>query len=129
MPKNVRRFEFLMYAALAVVIASFAWEWPVNPLFEYPLVIGVFLLWWSFIIFLIWQAARWRKNWARWVLFSLFILETAIMALSSVQTLAAGTNLQLSAHALEGLAYFFAFTGDARPWFRKGPIGVESVFE
>ena len=129
MPKNVRRFEFLMYAALAIVIAWFAWQWPVDSLLRFPVVVAVYLVWWSFVALLIWQAARRRKNWARWTLFALFILETVSMAFSSVQTEAAGVNLLLLAHALEGLAYYFVFTGDARPLFRKQLVGVESVFE
>ncbi len=135
MPKNVRRFEFLMYAALAVFLAWLAWlfwVFRVNPFPQFLPEIGVLLMWWSFEIFLIWQAAHRRRNWARWILFVLFILETAVLTFNTVQAYQADTKIQyvlLLVRALEGLAYFFAFTGDARAWFRKDSIDIESVFE
>ena len=125
MPKNVRRFEFLMYVALTVSFALLAWAFWEGPSPQILPGLSMLSVWWSFKVFLIWRAARRRKNWARWILFVMFILETAVLAFNSAQADAEIPDVLFLIRALEGLAYYFVFTGDARPWFRKGSIGIE----
>lgn len=119
MPNNVRRFEFLSYLACGIFITTL-------PFVETSLTLIIFLgnlAWCLFVIFLIWSAARRHRNWARWTLIILYLLElielpfwgkyydwTPLLIL-----------LRFSINAIEAAAIYLIFTGDSRPWFRSAP--------
>ena len=78
-PKNVARFEQLMYLSLAVGIFVAALRWNESVQQALPLGGSTFVLavlGGTLVIFvlLIWLVARRRKNWARWLMLVLFIL-------------------------------------------------------
>src|SRR5438132_1184650 len=117
-PKNVRRFEFLSYLAGLIFITTL-------PFVDVPITLAIFignLIWCAFIVFLIWSTARRRKNWARWLILSLFIFEA--IELSFVQRYydwsASLVLIRFTVTAIEALALYFVFTGDSNQWFRGG---------
>lgn len=127
MPKNVRRFEWLIYLAAAAVVILMPFQGFDLP----PSLIVIIAVWWSFIFTLVWLAARRRQNWARCLLFGIFVLETVAGRLLI-------PTQYYEARPIEGLvgflvvsmqaaAYYFVFTGDSRDWFRKKPRAAENT--
>jgi hypothetical protein len=125
-PKNVLRFEVLLYLSLLIDSLSAALldrtpadmsdaaEANVN-------LIAVVLV--AFFLFLVWLAARHRKNWARWVLVT--ALGLSILSLldsfgSGGMTLA--TALDVLSTGLTAAGIYFSFTGDAKGWFNSQSV-------
>jgi hypothetical protein len=121
--RNIRLFEWLMYISLAVQVvttasdfsklAEVAGGWPVVVLTEvFTLaVFGIFIF----------VAVYLRKKWALYVIAGFYgfrllryIPSFAYIALPLVQFLSAVQFV------LQGLALFYAFSGDARAHFAKG---------
>ena len=117
MPTHVRWFERLMYLAFVVVGGDFLVR---GQLSNSVLALAVAAQL-GVIALLIWLAARRRQNWARWLLFALFILETAAFA-SDAHGYIANPRIglvHLVVTLLEATAYWFVFTGNSRAWFGK----------
>lgn len=125
-PGNVLRFEVLLYLSLLIDSLSAAL------LDRAPTDIGeaaaanvnmvaVILL--AFFLFLVWLAARHRKNWARWVLVSALGLSTLSLldALSSGE-LTLATALDVLSTGLTAAGIYFSFTGDAKGWFNSQSV-------
>ena len=125
-PKNVLRFEVLLYLSLLIDSLSAALldrgsadmsdtaEANVN-------LVAVVLV--AFFLFLVWLAARHRKNWARWVLVA--ALGLSILSLldsfgSGGMTLA--TALDVLSTGLTAAGIYFSFTGDAKGWFNSQSV-------
>jgi hypothetical protein len=72
------------------------------------------------------MTAHRRKNWGRWLLFSLFAVETIFFVYKARSFLAYPVvgGIHLFVTALEASAYGFIFTGNSRDWFGKDPIDV-----
>jgi hypothetical protein len=91
------------------------------------------LVWWSFVVALIWLAARRQKNWARWLLLYLFMFETVTALWSSayLQTRAFYGLFRALITLMEASAYYFAFTGESAAWFarRLPPSATADLFE
>jgi hypothetical protein len=121
--RNIRLFEWLMYISLAVQVATTASDfeklaelaggWPVVVLTE------VFTLA-AFGVF-IFVAVYLRQKWALYVIAAFYafrllryIPSFAYIALPLVQFLSAVQFV------LQGLALYYAFSGDARAYFPKG---------
>jgi hypothetical protein len=121
--RNIRLFEWLMYLSLAVQVATTASDfeklaelaggWPVVVLTE-VLTLAVFGIF-------IFAAVYLRKKWALYVIAGFYgfrllryIPSFAYIALPLVQFLSAVQFV------LQGLALFYAFSGDARAHFAKG---------
>jgi len=130
-PSNVRRFAWLWFAAnLAAFPEIFLMPPPDPQLAELGLTrpvelmagagVSVLLLVLAlpFVWFVVWR----RKNWARWALFLGFAVS---LPFSVMDALGGGPHqffssaLVLASTALEALAFFFLFTGDAPPWFKR----------
>jgi hypothetical protein len=112
-PRRVRLFEGLMYAGYGIAIPTYFYFWPYNS----PVTILVFL-WWAFVLLLIWLAARRRRDWARKVLFLLYVLELFKFVILR-NTLPPDMSLAwIAVMTLEAFAYYFVFTGDGRQWFQ-----------
>ncbi|MBN9007427.1 MAG: hypothetical protein J0H40_18680 [Rhizobiales bacterium] len=125
-PGNVLRFEVLLYLWLLIDSLSMAL------LDRAPTDIGeaaaanvnmvaVILL--AFLLFLVWLAARHRKNWARWGLVSALGLSTLSLldALSSGE-LTLATALDVLSTGLAAAGIYFSFTGDAKGWFNSQSV-------
>ena len=124
MPRNVARFEQISYIAnaLGLVIASLD-DARLAAGMGWSFLLIVQLAVFAILILLIWLIARRRKNWARWVLLALFVfgLPGAWTNISSTFPAHAVVGvLMLVQAALQAIAIFFVFTGNARGWFSKG---------
>jgi hypothetical protein len=133
MPKNVRRFVWLWLGAWVVFVPAL-FDIPVPPatmpdgtVFQPPeaAVIGVFIVSAVLVLALflpfLWLAVWRRKNWARWILFLLYLISLPLtfvgpypylFRIPLVGALASASIL------IEALAFVFIFTGDAQPWYR-----------
>jgi hypothetical protein len=113
-PENVRKFEFLMYFAAAVAIGKYLL------LHENADLLFV-SFWTACVLALIWLTARRRQNWARWLLFILFLFECAekIFLTVALKIGFESASLYFLISPIEALAYFFVFTGDSVAWFKS----------
>jgi uncharacterized membrane protein (DUF2068 family) len=69
------------------------------------------------------QLAVWkRKNWARWLLFVVFVIFLPILFVNHAfrPDHLPMTAIGFASQLVEAAAFYFAFTGDARPWFQPG---------
>ena len=129
MPKNVQRFEWLLYSAIALGLLSLLR----NPSALAPILAlestNVFLFAYFIVAFasveilfvvFIWLTARRRKNWARWTLVLFFAAGIPFEIYQMANEKDHVTVVIVAAiSSMHGLAYFFIFSGDARPWFRQ----------
>jgi hypothetical protein len=115
MPKNVRLFEFLIYGGGVFTIVTLPFR---DIELTTPIIIAN-AIWWGFIVLLVWLTARRRKNWARWALFSLFLLEVTSLLVTMHYLQLTWQELFISVAVIltEGLAYYLVFTGDSHSWF------------
>jgi len=122
-PRNVLRFEVLLYLSLLLdtLSAAFFDRAPAdmgetaaaNVNMLAVVLVGFFLL-------LVWLAARHRKNWARWVL----VAALGLSALSLLDALGSGgltfaAAVDVLSTALTAAGIYFSFTGDAKDWFNS----------
>ena len=121
-PRNVLWFEVLLYATLLIdaLSAAFSDRTPKEELTSQtvtslPLLDAGFLLLFTFFVFL---AARYRKNWPRWVLLVALVL-SAVGLLQDIVTngVEIDNGIQVVSHALAALGLYYSFTGDAQGWF------------
>ena len=121
-PKNVLRFEVLLYSSLILDALSVAFQdrTPSADMTESTIAVatvlaaGLILL----LFYFVWLAARRRKNWPRWVL-----LATLVLSVISLFQIIDDSGLQLDSAievvscALTAAGLWCSFTGDARGWF------------
>jgi hypothetical protein len=122
MPRDVLRFEILLYVSLLLDCvsaalfgigadeASEASRAFVNVL-SAIIIVALFVM--------VWLAARQRKNWARWTLFGFFVL-TLVLYVASFGDVSFGVSSIIDVISLVASAFgfFFAFTASARQWFK-----------
>jgi hypothetical protein len=121
-PRNVLRFEVLMYISLMLDAISVALQdrtpTPENPdsaIMMLAILNGMVIVVLAFFVHL---AARGRKNWPRWVVLAVEALTGVSLWLflqDKGMTLDAGINVISSVLVTIGL--YYSFTGDARGWF------------
>ena len=122
LPRNVFRFEVLLYASLILDALSVAVQdrTPTAEVTERMIMTstllggGMILL----LLYFVRLAARQRKNWPRWVLGAVLVLSL----ISLVQAI--GDNglqldscIEVVSCALTAAGLYFSFTGDAQGWF------------
>jgi hypothetical protein len=121
-PKNVWWFEVLLYASLTLDALSVAFQdrSPTVTMTEQMINVATLMAAAMILLlfYLVWLAARRRKNWPRWVL----VAALALSLVSLVQVISE-SGLQLDSAidavscALTALGLYYAFTGDAKDWF------------
>ena len=144
---KVRLFEGLMYLSIATTFAASIYLWATIGAAPGPnqdelhfIVSALEIVSTATAIvmgFLVWLAARRRKNWARWVLlvvvfWGLIYLPRSILHHPEAYLKSFGNfkaagdeKIQIVWMVLQGayvvrvIALFLIFTGDARAWFRK----------
>ncbi len=137
MPKNVRRFGWLWCAYWVICAACIPLvRLPVPPalklgrLFEMGLVAGGFAIQLAVFLPFFWLAVLGRKNWAKWVLFVPFVASMPFIFVgpASIYHQSPGMNAigLLSALTL-GAGFYFLFTGDARPWFKRESFSRKAI--
>ncbi|HEX3652573.1 MAG TPA: hypothetical protein VHU18_07110 [Rhizomicrobium sp.] len=130
MPRNVRWFGWLWVASFLLAFPELllmpapdaeATTLGVTRSTEIKLGIGALLLLMA-ILFPFFRLAVWkRKNWARWVLFAIFVLSLPLLFVDHAFR---ADTLPLTIYGfvgtlMEAAAFYFLFTGDARAWFQS----------
>jgi cell division protein FtsW (lipid II flippase) len=121
-PKNVLRFELLLYSSLILDALSVAFQdrTPSADMTESTiaaatvLAAGLILL----LFYFVWLAARRRKNWPRWVLLATLVLSViSLFQIVDESGLQLDTAIEVVSCALTAAGLYCSFTGDARGWF------------
>ncbi len=119
-PRNVLRFEVLLYLSLLIDTLSAAFIARPSARVDRAaaasadtFVVMVFI----FFLLLVWLAARQRKNWARWAL----VVALALSVLSLLGSLNGGLTpafaIDFFSTGLAGAGLYFSFSDDAEDWF------------
>ena len=122
LPKNVLRFEVLLYLSLTLDALSVAFQ-DRTPSVEMTesmittatvMAAGLILL----LVYFVWLAAQRRKNWPRWALAAALVLSI----ISLVQIIADSgpqldSGIEIVSCILTSAGLYFSFTGDAQGWF------------
>jgi cell division protein FtsW (lipid II flippase) len=122
LPRNVLRFEVLLYASLMLDALSVAFadrtpgpEMPTQMIAVSTLLAG------GMILLLLWfvrLAARQRKNWPRWVLAAALVLSViSLVQVIGVKGVELDSGIEIVSCVLTALGLYFSFTGDAQGWF------------
>jgi hypothetical protein len=121
-PRNVLRFEVLLYLSLLIDTLSAAFiERPSAEIDETAavsvnmFVVVVLML----FLLLVWLAARQRKSWARWILLGALGLSVLSLFDSLHSGLTLASVVDLFSTALAGAGLYFSFTDDAKDWFNS----------
>jgi hypothetical protein len=123
-PRNVLRFEILLYLSLLIdtLSAAFVERTPAGegeaPMGGNMFVVAVFVL----FLLLVWLAARQRKNWARWILVGALGLSTLSLFDSLNRGLTLSSVIELFSTCLAAAGIYFSFTDDAKDWFNSQSI-------
>jgi peptidoglycan/LPS O-acetylase OafA/YrhL len=121
-PRNVRRFEALLYASLMLDALSVAVQdrTPTATMTEQMITTstllagGMILL----LVYFVWLAAQKRKNWPRWVLGAALAL--SVISLGQIigeRGLELDSAIEVVSCALTTVGLYVSFTGDAEGWF------------
>ena len=121
-PKNVLRFEVLLYSSLMLDALSVAFQdrTPTPEMTEQMITVatvivgGLILL----LVYFVWLAAQRRKNWPRWVLAAALII--SIVSLWQVigdNGVEFDSGVEIVSCILTAAGLYFSFTGDAQGWF------------
>ena len=122
LPKNVFRFEILLYASLILDALSVAFEdrsvtaTNSEQAIMAQSVISACLI--VLMLYLVYHAARHRKNWPRWVLIAALVLSViSLIGIIGESGLALDSGIEIVSCVLTVAGLYFSFTGDARGWF------------
>jgi hypothetical protein len=122
-PNDVLRFEALLYLSLLLdaLTAAFFGIAPDNATAPVSPSLNLFTaLFIAALVFLVWLAARRRKNWACWTVFGFFVLSVLLYVASFGQMVfGIRTIIEILSIVFSALGFYFAFTPDARRWFRS----------
>ena len=121
-PRNVRRFEALLYASLMLDALSVAVQdrTPNAEMTEQMIMMatmlagGMILL----LVYFVRLAARGRKNWPRWVLAAALVL--SVISLGQIigeKGLELDSVIEIVSCVLTAMGLYFSFSGDAQGWF------------
>jgi cell division protein FtsW (lipid II flippase) len=122
LPRNVFRFEVLLYASLMLDALSVAVQdrTPTASMSEQTIVAntvlagGMILL----LLYFVRLAARERKNWPRWVLVAALVLSVlSLVPLIGDRGLELDSFIEIISCALTTAGLYYSFTGDAQGWF------------
>ena len=121
-PRNVQRFEALLYASLMLDSLSVAVQdrTPTIETTEQMIMTGTVLAGGMILLmmYFVWLAARWRKNWPRWVLMAALVLSVISLAqILGEKGLELDSAIEIVSCVLTAMGLYFSFTGDAQGWF------------
>ena len=122
LPRNVFRFEILLYTSLILDALSVAFEDRAvtstnseQAIMAQSVVSACLIL---LMLYMVYHAARHRKSWPRWVLAVLLLF--SMMALAQEigdKGLELDSAIEILSFALTGQGLYFSITGDAKGWF------------
>ena len=121
-PKNVLRFEVLLYLSLTLDALSVAFQ-DRTPSVEMTesmiatatvMAAGLILL----LVYFVWLAAQRRKNWPRWALAAALVLSIiSLVQIIGDIGLQLDSGIEIVSCILTAAGLYFSFTGDAQGWF------------
>jgi heme/copper-type cytochrome/quinol oxidase subunit 4 len=122
LPKNVLRFEVLLYLSLTLDALSVAFQ-DRTPSVEMTesmiatatvMAAGLILL----LVYFVWLAAQRRKNWPRWALAAALVLSIiSLVQIIGDSGLQLDSGIEIVSCILTTAGLYFSFTGDAQGWF------------
>ena len=121
-PRNVLRFEVLLYASLMLDALSVAFQdrTPNADMTDQMIMTatviagGMILL----LVYFVWLAAQKRKNWPRWVLAAALVLSVVSLAqIIGERGVELDSGIEIISCVLTTIGLYFSFTGDAQGWF------------
>jgi O-antigen ligase len=121
-PRNVLRFEVLLYASLMLDALSVAFQdrTPNADMTDQMIMTatviagGMILL----LVYFVWLAAQKRKNWPRWVLAAALVLSVVSLAqIIGERGVELDSSIEIISCVLTTIGLYFSFTGDAQGWF------------
>ena len=122
LPRNVFRFEVLLYASLMLDSLSVAVQdrTPTGDMTDQTIMAatlvagGMILL----LLYFVWLAARHRKNWPRWVLAAALVLSViSLFQVIGENGIELDSLIEIVSCLLTAAGLYFSFTGDAQGWF------------
>ena len=122
LPRNVFRFEVLLYASLMLDSLSVAVQdrtpsadMTDQMIMAATLVAGGMIL---LLLYFVWLAARHRKNWPRWVLAAALVLSViSLFQVIGENGIELDSLIEIVSCLLTAAGLYFSFTGDAQGWF------------
>ena len=122
LPRNVLRFEVLLYLSLTLDALSVAFQ-DRTPSVEMTesmiatatvMAAGLILL----LVYFVWLAAQRRKNWPRWALAAALVLSIiSLVPMIGDSGLQLDSGIEIVSCILTSAGLYFSFTGDAQGWF------------
>jgi hypothetical protein len=122
LPRNVFRFEVLLYASLMLDALSVAVEdrTPTADLSERAIMANMVLAAGMILLqlYFVRLAARQRKNWPRFVLGAALVLSVlSLILVAGGQGLELDSMIEIVSCGLTAAGLYYSFTGDAQGWF------------
>jgi uncharacterized BrkB/YihY/UPF0761 family membrane protein len=122
LPRNVLRFEILLYASLMLDALSVAFgdRTPREDMTESMImtesVLSGFVI--ILLLYFVWLAARRRKNWPRWVLAAALVLSViSLFQVIGGKGVELDSGIEIVSCALTAAGLYFSYIGDAQGWF------------
>jgi uncharacterized BrkB/YihY/UPF0761 family membrane protein len=122
LPRNVLRFEILLYASLMLDALSVAFgdRTPREDMTESMImtesVLSGFVI--ILLLYFVWLAARRRKNWPRWVLAAALVLSViSLFQVIGGRGVELDSGIEIVSCALTAAGLYFSYIGDAQGWF------------
>ena len=121
-PKNVLRFEVLLYLSLMMDALSVAFgDRTPNAEMTDAMIMAASILAAGMILLMFYfvhLAARHRKNWPRWVLAAALVLSViSLFDVIGESGLELDSGIEIVSCMLTAAGLYFSFTGDAQGWF------------
>jgi branched-subunit amino acid permease len=121
-PRNVLRFEVLLYLSLMLDALSVAFQdrTPGGGMTEQMILAATVVAGALIVLFVyfVWLAARRRKNWPRWALAAVLVLSvTSLVQVIGENGLELDSGIEIVSCLLTAAGLYCSFTGDARGWF------------
>jgi branched-subunit amino acid permease len=122
LPKNVLRFEVLLYLSLILDALSVAFQdrTPTADMTDQMITVatviagGLILL----LVYFVWLAAQRRKNWPRWVLAAALLFSVvSLWQVIGDNGVELDSGIEIVSCILTAIGLYFSFTGDAQGWF------------
>jgi protein-S-isoprenylcysteine O-methyltransferase Ste14 len=122
LPKNVFRFEVLLYLSLALDALSVAFQdrtpsvETTESMITTATVMAACLI--LLLVYFVWLAAQRRKNWPRWALATALVLSIiSLFQIIAENGLQFDSAIEIVSCILTAAGLYFSFTGDAKGWF------------
>jgi drug/metabolite transporter (DMT)-like permease len=122
LPRNVQRFEILLYLSLMLDALSVAFQdrttgadTTESMVMAATLLTGCIIL---LLLYFVWLAARQRKNWPRWVLAAALVMSViSLFNVIGANGVEVDSGIEIVSCAVTAVGLYFSYTGDAQGWF------------